>query len=190
MDLERLSRKDLIRTVKELEQSLANLQSVMYRELSDYKMKTRWTIKNDHIFNEKNKYNFITQTFDQTYFLPANHNNQIEYMLRSIDSVQHLYNLDYIHFSLENHQSGVVHMHAIIHDSDYNTMIEFAYDLRSYFTNTPKYKNPHNQKVEHMKQTQEDYDRVMKYIDKDPILTKTFNVPMNAAIEVDNLLLP
>lgn len=179
--MDRLSRKQLLELIKELQIKNNALESVLETSIVGHSFSTEWATLDkatDSIFSrylsklsDDLKFHFVTQTFDQKYFLPKNIDQQVHYFHKCIDDVQTKYKLKYVLYVLEQHSSGVVHAHLfLIHNKqDYNILIDFEYDLRSFFTNTPRCYNRKNQQVDVVKETIEDFTRICDYMSKKPL---------------------
>lgn len=174
-----MSRNDMVKTMQTQADEIEKLKQLLEQKTEKYTPLCQWNSLNldqkDEIKQNKPEtlyHQFVTQTFDQKYYLPHNIDQQIKYIESKIDLLQHTYRLKQIIYCLEHHKDGTVHAHMILCNDGVNSMCEFEYDLRAYFTNKPKYLNRINQKVDNIKESQEDWERVVEYIFKDPILIK------------------
>lgn len=175
-----MSRNDMVKTMQTQAEEIQKLKQLLEQKTEKYTPMCRWktlqTVQDEQpeFLYPNHKAHFITQTFDQKYYLPQNIDQQIKYFQNKIDTVQSDYQLDYIVYCLEHHKDGTVHAHMIVVHDNVNDICEFEYDLRSYFTNKPKYLNRVNQKVDDIKETLDDWKRLKDYMSKNPILIKKY----------------
>lgn len=186
-NLERLSRKDLLQLINQQKERIDNLEGLLTHKSTEQPLKCRWHTLPDARLSQFKKYikdnkvHFVTQTYDQKHYLPKHLEDQVKYMEYAIDETQHHHNIKYILYVLEHHSSGVVHSHILLVDDDSNNLMEYEYSLRLLFTNKPRYLNRNNQQVDKVHESEEDYDRILKYMSKSPILIKEYYYDENKA---------
>jgi len=150
-------------------QTLLYLQNIFF---------TNWTEMSNDFFENTNNvvsmfqepldeeyiYYFITQTYDQNFFLPNTPYKQELFMLNQLKySVDEFYHA--IFGSIEFHNNGNIHSHFLI-KVPHRIQLEISCKLYTRFTNNPKvYKINHDVKI--VKNNDDDLQRVIQYIIKD-----------------------
>lgn len=183
-----MSKSVLVKTLSERDSEIEKLkQTIQQKELilqnrwaQPFKKKVKYgrqvqKLKRDIEVDQYDKILFITQTFDSSFLLPSSMASQITYFQISIDELVHELCIDSLKYCLEFHQNTVVHAHLLLCINDYTEGLEFCCKLRERFTDKSIKKNKFNQKIDIVKQTSEDIERTLLYMEKEPILLYEYN---------------